>query len=310
MSKYNIQIVSNLTGLSSHRIRAWENRYEAVVPERDKAGHRLYSQKDITKLKALRDLCALGMNIGNLAHKSIEDLNDQLKSLGAQTRSEENFSDINHDPEKSKRSLTHLMLALQAYKLDIVSHEFYNLKMTMSARDLALNVVAPLLGAVGQQVLDGRINIAQEHALSSIIKFHLGQFVYKSYEEKKISDDLIVFATPEKEFHEFGILLASLLCYHYQKNFFYLGPNMPVESLVESAKAIGATKIIIGATSATNTSSSTFLTEFIDQIMKSIGPQMQLIVGGSGFFDITKFQKKENFVYLPTLDHFDRFLKG
>ena len=305
MNKYNIQIVSNITGLTTHRIRAWENRYEAVVPDRDKAGHRLYSQDDITKLKALRDLCSLGMNIGNLANRSIEELNEQLTILGAETKTSSNLNPINNDPEAASKSLTHLLLALQSYKLDVVSHEIYNLKMTLSPRELALHVISPLIGFVGQYVIDGKLSIAQEHALSSIIKFHLGQFVYRNYEEKKNSDELIVLATPENEFHEFGILLASLLCFHYQKNFFYLGPNMPAESIVEASKSIGATKIILGTTSATSN-----LNDYLEEMTKNLKGNIELVVGGAGFFDTTKFQKKENFIFLPTFNHLDLFLKG
>ena len=33
MNSYNIQMVSKLTGISIHTLRAWEKRYQAVVPK-------------------------------------------------------------------------------------------------------------------------------------------------------------------------------------------------------------------------------------------------------------------------------------
>ena len=47
MQYFNIQVASQLSGVASATIRAWEKRYNAVVPERGDNKHRLYSEKDI-----------------------------------------------------------------------------------------------------------------------------------------------------------------------------------------------------------------------------------------------------------------------
>ena len=41
---YPIKVVSHLTGLSIHVIRAWEKRYNVVVPKRTDTNRRLYSK--------------------------------------------------------------------------------------------------------------------------------------------------------------------------------------------------------------------------------------------------------------------------
>ena len=53
MNLYNIQMVSKLTGISIHTLRAWEKRYQAVVPERDSSGRRTYNDSELEKLKIL-----------------------------------------------------------------------------------------------------------------------------------------------------------------------------------------------------------------------------------------------------------------
>ena len=53
MQYFNIQVASQLSGVASATIRAWEKRYNAVVPERGDNQHRLYSEKDIEKLALL-----------------------------------------------------------------------------------------------------------------------------------------------------------------------------------------------------------------------------------------------------------------
>ena len=63
-----------LTGLSIHVIRAWEKRYNVVVPERTDTNRRLYSHSDIEKLKLLSNASEKGYAIGSFSSLSIDDL--------------------------------------------------------------------------------------------------------------------------------------------------------------------------------------------------------------------------------------------
>ena len=48
--KYAMKVVTRRTGLTSHAIRVWEKRYNAVEPERTDTNRRLYSEADIERL--------------------------------------------------------------------------------------------------------------------------------------------------------------------------------------------------------------------------------------------------------------------
>ena len=71
---YPIKAVSQITGLSIHVIRAWEKRYNAVVPFRTDTNRRLYTSKDVEKLKLLSAASNMGYSIGNIANYKIDDL--------------------------------------------------------------------------------------------------------------------------------------------------------------------------------------------------------------------------------------------
>jgi len=71
MQYFNIQVASQLSGVASATIRAWEKRYNAVVPERGDNKPRLYSEKDIEKLALLFLLTEVGQSIGTIAHLDI-----------------------------------------------------------------------------------------------------------------------------------------------------------------------------------------------------------------------------------------------
>ena len=58
--RYRIQMVADLTGLSSANLRAWERRYGIPQPQRDENSYRLYSRKDITLVQKMKSFCDQG----------------------------------------------------------------------------------------------------------------------------------------------------------------------------------------------------------------------------------------------------------
>src|SRR4051794_621210 len=80
-AQYPIQLVAQLTGLSAHVIRIWEQRYRAVEPHRTPGNRRLYSQHDIERLNLLRDVANAGHSIGQVASLPT----DKLRKLAAGT---------------------------------------------------------------------------------------------------------------------------------------------------------------------------------------------------------------------------------
>jgi len=53
---YPMRTVVQLTSVEAHRIRFWENRYGLVTPARDESGRRLYSQRDVDRIRQIGEL--------------------------------------------------------------------------------------------------------------------------------------------------------------------------------------------------------------------------------------------------------------
>ncbi|MGI9329203.1 MAG: MerR family transcriptional regulator [Gammaproteobacteria bacterium] len=83
---YGIGTASRLTGLTTHTIRAWESRYQAVAAQRDGAGRRRYSPADVERLTKLKQLTDLGERIGGLAGLAETALDERLTALGRDKR--------------------------------------------------------------------------------------------------------------------------------------------------------------------------------------------------------------------------------
>ena len=84
--RYGIQFVSKITGINSHTVRAWENRYNAITPMRDKNKRRLYSNEQIKRLKALKGLVDFGNSISDIAGLPDEELLNMLDKFVPSTK--------------------------------------------------------------------------------------------------------------------------------------------------------------------------------------------------------------------------------
>ena len=61
---YRIKTAVRLTGIPRNTLLAWERRYEVVCPSRAENGYRLYSDGDIARLNAVRQLMDQGYKVG------------------------------------------------------------------------------------------------------------------------------------------------------------------------------------------------------------------------------------------------------
>lgn len=79
-NEFEIGAVSKITGLSQHRLRIWERRYNVVSPRRNKSNRRYYSGQDVRKLLLIKSLLEGGNSIGSVANLTIEKLEEKIKN--------------------------------------------------------------------------------------------------------------------------------------------------------------------------------------------------------------------------------------
>lgn len=306
--EFSIQFVSRVTGINPHTIRAWEKRYQVVVPGRDAKGRRLYNQSHIDRLVMLQDLVDIGNKISDLAKMS----DDQLKNLCEQYTSNGRVlpnKKENQTPIDVNETLQNLLLALQHYKLDILSHELEKAKGMMNLREFALSILLPLLSEVGLQVQRKLLTIAQEYALTSILKFYIGQILYQKYVFRNKNNFNVLLVTPEGETHEFGILIAALLCSHYKINFYFLGANLPLESTLEAYDQIQPSVIISSVSRPVEDFSDNYIHDYVKTISQHINGKGQLWLGGVHKSNIAENNNVKLFASIRSLDQILKEIK-
>ncbi len=80
ISSYKIGAVSRITGIGAETLRAWERRYNAVIPSRTDSGDRNYSREDVAKLLLLKSLVDAGISIGTIANLNTEQLKARFEA--------------------------------------------------------------------------------------------------------------------------------------------------------------------------------------------------------------------------------------
>jgi DNA-binding transcriptional MerR regulator/methylmalonyl-CoA mutase cobalamin-binding subunit len=249
MKFYSIQSVSQMCGLSTHCIRAWEKRYGAIKPERSNNGRRLYSEAELNRLQMLGKLSSLGNAISLIANLPDTELEKLLLKMNQGRSAIQSFSQSKSLVEP-KTYLLNLFMALSAYKLDVLTHELNKASMDLTCKEFALDVVAALFRKVGEYVHEGKMSIAQEHTLSALTKFFIGRRIGQHYRLDHKSKLKIILATPLGEHHSIGLMLASLLMAEHQVNFVYLGEDLPEESIAEAAKATNSEVVLLAVSPA------------------------------------------------------------
>ncbi|MEO7271816.1 MAG: MerR family transcriptional regulator [Vicinamibacterales bacterium] len=233
---YPIRAVSRMTGLTVDTLRAWERRYEAVVPTRNDRG-RVYSEADVARLKRLDELVKQGHAIGTIAGSSDADLDQLLRGGGVHA--------VRPEPTPMA-NLDALSAAMDRYDLEAVEATLNRYAVLLPPRDLVFSVVLPLLQQIGERWQAGRLRPSQEHLVSAIIRSVLGGSLRAI--ARPAGAPRVVFATPCGDRHELGLLCGALLAATAGYGVLYLGADLPASDIFHAAEAAGARIIVLSLT--------------------------------------------------------------
>jgi MerR family transcriptional regulator, light-induced transcriptional regulator len=225
--KYTIAAVSRLTHLSPDVIRVWERRYQMVVPARDAAGARSYSERDVARLALAGAATRLGHPIRSLARLRDEEIRELIGGL-------------DEIQESAGRTVERLVDAVQAGEVARAEQILTAASSLVPVRALVLEILAPALRRIGDEWACGRADVWQEHLLSDLVRSAIGASAPSGTAEP------ILFVTPPFEPHGFGTALAAMLAGARGIRTIDLGTAVPASEAVAAAAATGARAVVAG----------------------------------------------------------------
>ena len=298
-SLYPIRYASQRTGLTPHVIRAWEKRYQAVVPHRSSKNRRLYSEDDVQRLQLLKKITDAGHSISQVAKLSSTELLElaQQEALAFTRTPKNNVLLPQHSTEQDYYNVC--LSAVLNLDADDLERALDQAAIDLTRPALLRDVVVPLFEKIGNLWRNGSLKIINEHMATAVTRTFLLNMLRAT--EVPDSAPRIVIATTVGQWHDLGALTVALTAAEYGWQAIYYGPNLPVEEIAASVKQSGARAVAI---SVTHMLDQHPLIDELRKLRRYVGKDVVLFVGGRAIGVHTQTLKEINAIYVTNIDQF------
>jgi DNA-binding transcriptional MerR regulator len=233
-------VVTERTGLSQDLLRVWERRYRAVVPTRGPGGQRLYSDADIERLALLHAATRAGRSISRVANLA----DDALAALVDEDVAARERRATLPDGSGEKRDLVGEALFLaRALDSAALGDTLRRAAAVMGVAAFIESVAAPLLRRVGNEWHAGRLSIAHEHMVSSLLHDIIAERM-RAF-GKREGAPLLIVATLTGERHAIGAVLVGRPRRSKAGTCCTSAPDLPATAIAEAARSADARVVAV-----------------------------------------------------------------
>jgi DNA-binding transcriptional MerR regulator/methylmalonyl-CoA mutase cobalamin-binding subunit len=225
---FSIRTLAALTGVNPVTLRAWERRYGLLEPERTAKGHRLYSERDVERIRRVLALTRDGVPIGQVK----EALDDEPAA---------------HTAKKGagpwpgyQRRFAAAIAAFDEGALEAIYNEALSLHPLNEVDRMLLVPTLETLGARWSDVAGG---VAEEHFFSAYLRNKVGaRFHHRRAHE---SGPKVLAACAPGEQHEIGLLLFALAAHDAGFRVVLLGADVPFREMAAAANRAQCDAVVI-----------------------------------------------------------------
>lgn len=232
MSRYRIRAVSELTGVSTATLRAWERRYGVPTPSRTASAYRLYGDEDVALIAQMRDLVESGVAPAEAARALREH------AAGA--------SEVSPDADAYQVSTDRIVDAVHRFDIEGLRQEITRALALGPAIAIFERTLAPALVRVGQAWLDGHITVAQEHLLSNILLGRVSQLT--ELLQPVDASRRVALACFQHEDHVLGLYGVALHFAAWGYRAVFLGPRTPPDAVARVVSELHVDAVALSAT--------------------------------------------------------------
>jgi methanogenic corrinoid protein MtbC1 len=232
--RHPIGVVTARTGITQDLLRAWEKRYNAVVPGRGPTGRRLYSDEDVERLRLLKSLVGAGRRISDVAALSKDELLALAREDAVETAAPP--ATRPRSPVGEPDYLEEALNALEHFDKSKLQHILADAAVSLSSPNLRRQVVVPLMQSIGDRWREGSLRVAHEHLASAILRSFMAGLANKT--TPLPSAPRLLITTPSGQRHELGALLVAHVAEEYGWDVVYLGPDLPAEEIAVAVRRL------------------------------------------------------------------------
>ena len=234
MNLFSISQLAQFSGIKPHTIRMWEQRYNALKPDRSEGNTRYYNNVQLRRLLNIVSLQQQSIKVSALCALSDKEIFKLLGDLPDNT--------VNDNAEGY--FISQLIAAGMSYDEVHFEKTFSHCLLKYGMKEAYTKVIYPMLIRLGLLWTKDSIPPAQEHFISNLLRQKLFTAIDALPPAKPGSDCWLLYL-PENEFHEIGLLHASYLIRLSGSKAIYMGANLPVDSLNEAVDQLSPEHLLL-----------------------------------------------------------------
>jgi DNA-binding transcriptional MerR regulator len=214
-------------GVDPELLRAWERRYGLLRPVRSSGGFRLYTPEDEERVARMRRGLGSGLSAAEAARAALEEAGPATRPLAS--AADRLFAAITHYDEPAAQAV--LDASIGSLGVDALLRE----------------VVLPTLVRVGDEWEHGRLEVAQEHFATNVVR---GRLLALARLWGRGGGPLAILACAPGEQHDVGLLAFGIVLRSHGWRVLFLGADTPFETLARAAETSRAALAVVTSVDA------------------------------------------------------------
>ena len=225
--KYTVNEVEERTKVPASTLRQWERRYGFPMPARSESGYRLYSDRDLGQIEAMKRYIADGVPASRAA---------ELVKRGGVPRP------VTNSATGLLEQLVDALADLDEARADKVLSEAYALH---PVETVMLELVKGAVLELGQRSHQGEAPVTTGHFANTYLRGRLWSLFHTSANVNVLSAPTVVVACAPGDRHELGALMLAVTLRRGGYRVYFLGADTPVAGLAELARTLRPAAVLV-----------------------------------------------------------------
>lgn len=225
------------TGVTPALLRAWEQRYGLLRPERSSGGFRLYSADDEARVRRTTELIGDGLSAAEAARLAVEGTTAVPAPLG-----------LGDDGASAVAGLVRaLRTATEDFDPAAAHSVLDRLLGTVSVDYAVAEVLIPFLHELGERWAAGEVSVAQEHFASQLVR---GRLLGLAGDWGVGNPSRAVLASLPGESHDIGLVLLGVLISRRGWHATFLGADTPLDTVASAVDRLAPRRVVLSTVDA------------------------------------------------------------
>ncbi len=251
---YTVSQASDITGIPSATLRAWERRYGVIAPSRTEGGYRLYDAAQIEKLREMAARVSGGMRAAQAA-ASLADYRSPAPGAG--------------------RDHGDLVAAAEAFDPIWLRETIDAAFAGSDFEEVITSWFLPQLDRLGEAWASGRLSVAHEHFASAGLMGKLASVFHDAVHDP--TGPTVLIGLPAGARHELGVFAFATCLRRLGCNVLYLGADLPTVEWQSAAREQHPRAAVLAASSPADAESASD----VAQALNGLTPTVSVWAGGS-----------------------------